>query len=174
MRCSRIMWNLFNFDYGPFNLLEALHHWKWFTFRHDQLFALKSVIDGVMQRYAHQAAQKKPPMSMADLDLYIKAHLKGLGGRSSLPDDFHFEKDGEASLKDEKFKVPSASATSASGSSASAPELCQQFNRAICPRAPAGAKFCTRTTGEKLYHCCSHKDGKQTICLAFHAKKDHK
>ena len=25
----RVMWALFSFDYGPMNLLEGLHHWRW-------------------------------------------------------------------------------------------------------------------------------------------------
>ena len=92
---TRIMWNLFSFDYGPANLLEAMHHWKWLAFRTDQLLALRSVIDGVMGRYAQQAAQRKPPMTMLQLDHFITCHLKGMGGRSSLPDDFSGERAAE-------------------------------------------------------------------------------
>lgn len=161
---DKIVHNLFPFDYGPLNLLTALHNWRWLAFRSDQIKALSSVIDSVMQRYAHQAAQRKPPMPMIDLDNFIKGHLKGMGGRSSLPDDFSDELDW-------------GTESQAKGSSSQGEELCGQFNSswgAGCQRAEDGEDFCRLWDGKTLAHKCSYKMGNGVVCLEFHSKKDHK
>lgn len=161
-----IMRNLFGFDYGPPVLHEDLHHWRWLAFRKNQIADLKSLIDGVMQRFAHQAAQRKPPMTMAELDLFITSHLKGLGGRSAVPDDFPQDKGGWDKGGWDKdggrFKAPAGAGRglrSSPGAGRQDPELCGQYNRDRC---------------HKLHHQCSYTDDRGTVCLKPHPKKDHR
>ena len=73
-------------DYGARNLLKLMEKLNWLSFRHDQLFALKHVIDGILGRYYYLAKQKIPPLPWKELQEFVTASLESLGGATKPPD----------------------------------------------------------------------------------------
>lgn len=72
--------------YGPRNLLRLMNNLDWLRFRHDQLYALKQVVDAVLGTYHYLACNKKPPLKFKKLQDFVTTTLRSMGGASVPPD----------------------------------------------------------------------------------------
>ena len=182
--------------YGARNLLKLMHNLDWLSFRHDRVYALKTVIDGVLARYNYLAIQKRPPLTFKELEDFVEKALKGIGGTSRMPDkapdygnssssaDWNNSSDWEENGGGSRGRggVRGAPSTSTSSSArntgsrdgASKFPLCYSYNKPTgCLRKSTG-RTCTLSTGALVYHVCSHTNSKGEMCLGSHSIMDHK
>ena len=81
--------SLHPYDYGPKNIVRAMFNWHFLAFRPDQLSAAREIINSIMARNAELADELRPPLSMEQLDEYIKKCLISIGGRYQIPESFN-------------------------------------------------------------------------------------
>ena len=187
-----VMGLLHPYDYGPRNILRNLFNWHYFQFRgSDQLHSTKEVVNAVLARNASRASQRKPPMTIAELDDFFKRTLRSLGGPSSVPElsnnDFLAFKQSAPvqnqhlfnplSLPTPRPQRPTNPARPPvqinpkpkSVAIINGMEVCSQFNSARgFPRSPTG-QTCTITSlidgsVKTLCHKCSFKSAPGAPC----------
>ena len=185
-----VMAELFPRYYGPRNLVRLLDKHEWLSFRHDQLYALKTVIDGVLARYQFLAVQKKPPLTFKELEDFLVSSLGGIGGRTKKPDILPdavtneewnsqggslVSNRGRGSGRGRGGGVPTAAVGSGSRSSNSSnPPICIAYNKPTgCLRNGTG-RMCTLPSGMNLFHLCNQTNAKGELCLEAHSSQNHK
>ena len=153
------------------------------------------MVNSILSHNAQLAEEKKPPMSMTDLELWVPKTLRSIGGGpvtmpdAPPPDLFSSRPPG---VKQNNFSQPMT--TFAQPRNTYVPqqynpvarqktfnvvsigklELCSQFNASTCPRnAAANAKSCKTSNNKELLHRCSYKDAAGQICGRDHPRSKH-